>query len=100
MDLFSILHKGNLIIHISAGTLALLIGIFILLTVKRGRLHRVSGRIFLVFMCLVVFTGLLGVFVFNRKGFLLVITILSGYMASQVSGQYARDQMNHQCLIS
>jgi len=81
MDLLSNLHKGNLFIHVSAGILALLIGIFILLTVKRGRLHRVSGRIFLVFMWLVVFTGLLGVFVFNRNGFLLVITILSGYMA-------------------
>ena len=80
MDFISLLHKSNLILHISAGCSALLIGIGILLIKKGGRVHRRSGRIFLFLLFFVILTGLLGVFVFKRNGFLLVITTLSGYM--------------------
>lgn len=80
MELLSILHKSNIILHVSAGSLALLTGIFILLFKKQGRIHRKSGRLFLILLGIVIFTGLLGVFVFKRNSFLLVITVLSGYM--------------------
>jgi uncharacterized membrane protein len=80
MEILPLLHKANLIVHISSGSLALLLGTFILLRSKSGPLHRNSGRIFLVLLGIVVFTGLFGAIVFRRNGFLLVITFLSGYM--------------------
>lgn len=80
MEILSLLHKGNIIIHVFAGSLALLIGIYILFKAKRTRSHRISGRVFLLLLAIVVFTGLLGVFIFKRHSFLLVITVLSGYM--------------------
>jgi uncharacterized membrane protein len=94
MDFISLLHKSNLVLHISAGCSALLIGIFILVIKKGGRVHRRSGRIFLFLLFFVILTGLLGVFVFKRNGFLLVITTLSGYMG--FSGFRAiRNRSNH-----
>jgi len=80
MEILSLLHRGNIIIHVSAGAVALLIGIYILFKAKRTRIHRISGRVFLLLLAIVVFTGLLGVFIFKRHSFLLVITVLSGYM--------------------
>ena len=80
MEILSLLHKGNITIHVFAGSLALLTGIHILFKAKRTRIHRISGRVFLLLLAIVVFTGLLGVFIFKRHSFLLVITVLSGYM--------------------
>jgi len=80
MELNSLLHRSNLIFHVSAGSLALLVGLFILFKNKYGNVHRISGRVFLVLLTIVIATGLIGVFVFNRNSFLLVITTLSGYM--------------------
>jgi len=80
MEILSLLHKGNITIHVFAGSLALLTGIYILFKAKRTRIHRISGRGFLLLLAIVVFTGLLGVFIFKRHSFLLVITVLSGYM--------------------
>src|ERR1700712_4537222 len=73
------LHATNIIIHVVAGSIALLLGIIALTTNKGGKTHRKSGNIFLLLMILVIMTGLTGVFVFGRNTFLLVITILSGY---------------------
>lgn len=80
MELFALLHKSNIILHVSTGSLALLIGLLILLKYKGDRVHRIFGRIFLGLLTIVIFTGLIGVFVFNRNSFLLVITTLSGYL--------------------
>jgi uncharacterized membrane protein len=98
MDFISLLHKSNLILHISAGCFALLIGISILFLKKGGRVHRRSGRTFLFLLFFVTLTGLIGVFVFKRNGFLLVITTLSGYMG--FSGFRAiRNRSNHPKII-
>ena len=74
-----ILHTLNIIIHITAGVVALLLGLFALLTAKGGLKHKKIGKLFLIFLTVVVFTGLIGVFVFGRNTFLLVITVLSAY---------------------
>jgi hypothetical protein len=74
------LHTTNIITHVAAGSLALLCGVVALLTPKGSRRHRQSGRIFLYFLAVVVVTGLLGVFIFKRNTFLLVITLLSAYL--------------------
>lgn len=74
------MHFTNIFIHIIAGSLALLAGTLALFAFKGGKLHRRSGRFFLVCLSVVIFTGLLGVLVFHRNTFLLVITVLSGYL--------------------
>lgn len=80
MDIFALFHRTNIVIHIFAGSSALLIGIFILVAAKGGKRHRIYGRLFLWLLSIVILTGLLGVFIFKRNSFLLVITVLSGYL--------------------
>lgn len=80
IETLSNLHGSNIILHIIAGSLALTVGIIILLTNKGGRFHRNTGKIFLILLAMVIFTGLTGVFIFKRNSFLLVITVLSGYL--------------------
>ena len=79
MDKANILHTLNIIIHISAGTIALLLGLAALITKKGQNTHKKVGNIFLKMLLIVVFTGLIGVFIFGRNTFLLVITVLSAY---------------------
>ena len=76
----STLHKANILTHITAGSMALLIGAIALIVRKGGKLHKNTGKIFLICLTLVILTGLLGVFIFGRNTFLLVITVLSGYL--------------------
>ncbi len=76
-----ILHKSNIILHILTGSIALVLGVISLLTEKGGKIHNKSGRLFLMLISIVILTGLIGVFVFGRNVFLLVITILSGYVS-------------------
>jgi uncharacterized membrane protein len=81
METLTLVHKINIAIHIAAGSLALIIGLIAIIAGKGKKLHRVAGRIFLILMSIVIITGLIGVFVFGRNTFLLVITVLSGYLA-------------------
>lgn len=74
-------HKINIIVHISTGVIALLLGIITLSTPKGKKAHKTTGRFFLYFLSIVLFTGLLGVLVFKVNQFLLVLTVLSGYNA-------------------
>lgn len=78
--IMEVLHHANILIHIVAGSAALLTGIIILIAAKGTRLHRQLGKVFLGLLIIVIITGLLGVFVFGRSTFLLLVTILSGYM--------------------
>lgn len=73
------LHKLNILTHVVCGSVALLLGLVALLVNKGKRIHKRVGNSFLVFLVVVILTGLLGVFVFGRNTFLLVITALSGY---------------------
>ncbi len=81
MDYFNFFHKLNIIVHVINGTLALLIAVVAFASKKGAKLHIKSGRIFTVLLGVVVFTGLLGVFIFKVNTFLLVVTLLSGYNA-------------------
>jgi hypothetical protein len=74
-----ILHKSNIFIHVVAGTIALILGVIAIISNKRKTFHKQVGKVFLVLLSIVILTGLLGVFVFGRNSFLLVITVLSGY---------------------
>lgn len=75
------MHTLNLILHVIAGIIAMLTGFAAIITVKGGKKHIRSGRYFLKMMVIVIATALIGVFVFERNTFLLVITLLSGYTA-------------------
>ena len=80
MEDYSFLHQTNIVIHIFAGSIALIAGLISILTQKGGKNHRKAGLVFLSFLTIVIFTGLIGVFVFGRNTFLLVITMLSAYL--------------------
>jgi len=79
MDIFKLFHSTNIAVHVTAGTIALLLGIIALSSKKGRQIHIKSGKWFLGLLTIVIFTGLLGVFVFGRNTFLLVITLLSAY---------------------
>ena len=81
MEHLTLVHKINIAVHVAAGSLALIIGLAAIIVSKKKRIHRRLGRIFLVLMSIVILTGLIGVFVFGRNTFLLVITVMSGYLA-------------------
>lgn len=81
MENFDLWHKTNIIVHVSTGLVALMLGLVALSTIKGGKAHRKSGKLFLIFMTIVVITGLFGVLIFKVNQFLLVITVLSGYNA-------------------
>jgi len=66
MDILSLFHRANIIIHILAGSCALLVGIFILVAIKGGKRHRIFGRVFLLLLSIVILTGLLGVSSLNE----------------------------------
>ena len=87
------LHQTNIIVHVTAGSVALLLGLLALVVKKGGKQHKFIGNIFLIFLSIVIVTGLLGVLVFGRNTFLLVLTILSGY--SGYSGYRIVKQKNN-----
>jgi len=73
------MHSINIFVHVLAGTLALIAGTIALTAVKGGRTHILSGRLFAGLVAIVIATGLIGVFIYGRNNFLLVITLLSAY---------------------
>ena len=79
MEAYTILHKTNISIHVSLGTLAMLLGLVILFQKKSGRTHRKLGQWFLGLLSGVIVTALLGFFLFNANQFLLVLTLVAGY---------------------
>ena len=81
MDIFQVFHFSNIAIHVLAGSAALILGIVALISTKGKRIHVKSGIFFLRVIIIIIFTGLLGVFVFGRNTILLVVTVLSAYSA-------------------
>lgn len=79
MNLLHVFHSVNIMVHVTAGTLALIVGIIALISKKGKKVHTKSGKLFVTLLTIVIVTGLLGVLVFGRHSFLLVITLLSAY---------------------
>ena len=79
MDKSNFTHNLNIFIHAVAGTIALLLGLMAISTKKGETLHKKAGKAFLLLLVVVILTGLIGVFIFGRNTFLLVITVLSAY---------------------
>jgi len=59
----------------------MIMAVIAMASLKGGKVHRKTGKIFLFLVAIVIATGLVGVFVFKANTFLLVITLLSGYQA-------------------
>lgn len=74
-----IVHHINIAIHVLAGTLALIAGFTSVIARKGGKQHIRFGWYFTRMVGVVIVTALIGVFVFKRNNFLLVITLLSFY---------------------
>ncbi|WP_339835256.1 hypothetical protein [uncultured Maribacter sp.] len=81
MSDYSLPHQINILLHIISGSLALILAIIAMSSQKGKRIHKKSGVIFLICMSIVIITGVIGVFVFKANGFLLSLTLLSGYQA-------------------
>ena len=75
------LHTANIITHISAGLIAMGIGIFIFAKPKGGTGHRQLGRVFLGLMSIVIVTALAGTLLFIDRPFLTIVTIQSFYFS-------------------
>lgn len=75
----SSLHQANIILHVIAGSLALIAGTAALIARKTRPAHQRIGTFFVVMLAIVVGTGAFGVIVFQRHPFLLLITLLAGY---------------------
>jgi hypothetical protein len=73
------LHHLNILFHVLAGSIALIAGLVALIVRKGSFSHVRFGRYFMRMIIVVIATGLIGVFVFKRNNFLLVITLLSAY---------------------
>lgn len=73
------LHKVNILLHVSAGTAALILGILAIFFNSKVHVHRKFGKPFLFVLSIVVGTGFIGWLFFRSDPFLLILTILSGY---------------------
>jgi len=76
---YIMLHNINISIHVLAGILAIITAIFAYATTKGGTKHKISGRIFLILIGIVIITAFAGVLVFRDRPFLTIVTFLSFY---------------------
>ncbi|WP_338876231.1 hypothetical protein WBJ53_11320 [Spirosoma sp. SC4-14] len=74
------LHTVNLVIHVSLGTLGLLLGLITLIYQNQYQRHIRFGRYFLYALTVVVATALIGILFFRSNPFLLMLTLLGGYV--------------------
>lgn len=73
------IHQFNILIHVVAGTLALIVGTIILIAPKGSFTHARRGRYFLCLLSVVIATGFLGWLFFRSDPFLFLLTLLAGY---------------------
>ncbi len=72
-------HLTNLVVHIGAGSVALLVGVTVLLRVKGTDSHRRLGRMFLWLTLAVCLSAMLGLIVFRFLPLFAVLTLLVLY---------------------
>ncbi len=72
-------HTLNIAIHISAGALALVLGIIPLLSRKGGRWHRLTGWLFVVSGFVVLTCAIIGVGLYPQPGALVMATLSAAY---------------------
>jgi hypothetical protein len=75
------IHQANIVIHVIAGSVALLLGALAIIFNTNVRTHKKLGLYFLYFMTIVVTTGFIGALLFRSDPFLMILVIISGYDA-------------------
>ncbi|MEM1328530.1 MAG: hypothetical protein AAGI23_21420 [Bacteroidota bacterium] len=75
------LHQVNLLFHVIAAVSAIIVGVIAYAARKGGKGHAISGRLFLLFMGIVIITALNGVLFFVDRPFLTVVTFQSFYLS-------------------
>lgn len=74
------IHTLNIFTHVGAGTLALLLGLLALVYQNKASQHSRFGRYFLYALTVVVATAFIGILFFRSNPFLLMLTLLGGYV--------------------
>jgi predicted neutral ceramidase superfamily lipid hydrolase len=74
------IHHVNLGIHILTGTVAMVIGLLAIIYNRRVAVHRKLGRYFVYLLIVVVTTGFIGFLFFRNDPFLLMLTLIAGYV--------------------
>ncbi|GAB4013956.1 hypothetical protein GCM10028808_34850 [Spirosoma migulaei] len=74
------LHSVNVVLHVLFGTIGLILGVFVLFYQNRPRQHTRYGRYFMYCLIVVVATAFLGILFFRSNPFLLILTLLGGYV--------------------
>lgn len=74
-----LIHSIHLVIHIIAGFTALVVGVFAFASSKGGKLHRVSGKIYVVSMLAVAFTSFVMALI-HYNPFLFMVGVFTLYM--------------------
>lgn len=77
-------HNINTFLHVSMGSVAIVLAIIQLFTVKGGKQHSLVGKLFLWCFGVVISTATLGSVFFEFRMFLVILTLTAGY--SCVSG--------------
>lgn len=75
------LHSANIILHVSAGIIAIAMGVVAYASIKGGKTHRKFGRLFLAFISVVIITAFAGVLVFVDRPFLTIVTLQAAYLS-------------------
>lgn len=74
------LHTLNIFTHVLFGTIGLAIGLLAIIYQNRSQQHVRYGRYFLYILTVVVATAFIGIFFFRSNPFLLLLTLLGGYV--------------------
>jgi uncharacterized membrane protein len=79
MDYYQ-LHLLNIAIHVSAGSIGILLGLYMLITAKGTERHRLLGRIFVAFAGVVCLTAIIGTVFFRFIPLFAVLSLLVPYV--------------------
>ncbi len=72
-------HTLNIALHVAAGAVALALGLIALLSRKGGRLHRLTGWLFVMAGCVGLVCAVIGVVLYPQPGALVMATVSAGY---------------------
>lgn len=73
------LHQINIITHVAFGSLAMLIGVWPIVSEKGKRIHNTTGKVYLYCVGVVLTTALCGALFFEFRPFLFLLTVLVFY---------------------
>lgn len=74
-----LLHRGNLAIHIGAGSIGILVGVLLLIGTKGSPWHRKWGKVFAYCSLVVSATAILGIIFFRFLPLFALLTVLTVY---------------------